>query len=144
MARKYLPIRGDGKEFRLRLTVRGQRELKRQFQEETLQTIFMAASDSERMCALLQEALNWPESGNTITDGEVFYDLLVDWGWHGQERFGELSFDLAAASGLMTEHQACQLKESLRAAVAQAFSQMGQSTEAEAEKEETGDPFPHR
>ena len=144
MARKYLPIRGDGREFRLRLTVRGQRELKREFQEETLQTIFMAASDSERMCALLQEALNWPESGNTITDGEVFYDLLVDWGWHGQERFGELAFDLAAASGLITEHQACQLKESLHAAVAQAFSQMGQNVEEETEGEKSKDPFPLR
>lgn len=142
MARKYLPIRGDGREYRLRLTVGGQRELKRQFQEETLQTIFLAASDSERMCALLQEALNWPESGNTITDGEVFYDLLVDWGWHGQEKFGGLAFELAAASGLITDEQARQLKESLRVAVAQAFSQMGQSGAEETEGEKSDAPFP--
>ncbi len=143
MARKYLPIRGDGREYRLRLTLRGQRELRRQFQEETLQSIFLAATDSERMCALLQEALNWPESGNEVTDGEVFYDLLVDWGWHGQERFGALAFDLAAASGLITDCQASQLKENLREAVTQAFAQMN-AQENEEPHQEGESPFPPR
>lgn len=141
MARRFLPLCGEGKEFRLRLTVGAQRELKRQFQEETLETIFLSASDGERMCALLTAALNWPESGNSITDGEGLYDLLVDWGWHGQEQFGGLAFDLAAVSGLITDSQASQLKQALKAAVAEAFSQMGSREE---QKEEAGQtaPFP--
>ena len=129
MARKYLPLRGDGAEYRLRLTIGGQRNLRARFGEETLQTVFLAAADPERMCALLTEALSWPESGNTVTDGEVFYDLLVDWGYRGQERFGGLAFDLAAASGLITESQATQLKDTLHTAMEDAFTQLGEQSE---------------
>lgn len=139
MARKYLSLRGDGAEYRLRLTVGGQRSLRSRFQEDTLQTVFLAASDSERMSALLGEALSWPESGNTVTDGEAFYDLLVDWGYRGQERFGALAFDLAAASGLMTEAQASQLKETLRAAMETAFTRL---EEQSASAQEADAPFP--
>ena len=132
MARKYLPLRGDGAEYRLRLTLGGQRNLRSRFGEDTLQTVFLAAGDSERMCALLTEALSWPESGNTVTDGEVFYDLLVDWGYRGQEQFG--AFDLAACSGLITEGQAKQLKDTLHAAVAEAFTRLDGPEEEEQER----------
>ena len=134
MARKYLPLRGDGAEYRLRLTLGGQRNLRSRFGEDTLQTVFLAAGDRERMCALLTEALSWPESGNTVTDGEVFYDLLVDWGYRGQERFGGLAFDLAACSGLITEGQAKQLKDTLHAAVAEAFTRLDGPEEEEQER----------
>lgn len=139
MARKYYPLRGDGAEYRLRLTVGGQRNLRARFGEDTLQTVFLAAGDSERMCALLTEALSWPQSGNALTDGEQLYDLLVDWGWRGQERFGALAFDLAAASGLLTEEQAEQLKKTLSGALEEAFASMGQE-----ETDGQGDsrPFP--
>lgn len=142
MARKYLSLRGDGAEYRLRLTVSGQRNLRAQFGEETLQTVFLAATDSERMCALLREALSWQDSGNPVTDGETFYDLLVDWGYRGQERFGALAFDLAAASGLITEGQAAQLKETLHKAMAEAFANPASSDGAAPAEEQTGDPFP--
>ena len=138
MARKYYALRGDGAEYRLRLTVGGQRNLRARFGEDTLQTVFLCAGDSERMCALLTEALNWPQSGNGITDGEQLYDLLVDWGWRGQERFGALAFDLAAASGLLTEEQAGQLKQTLCAAMEEAFSQMGRQEGADGDER----PFP--
>ncbi|MCD7881486.1 MAG: hypothetical protein LUG47_07485 [Clostridiales bacterium] len=140
MARKYLPLRGDGKEYRLRLTVGGQRNLRERFQEETLQTVLLAAGDSERLCALLGEALSWPGSGNDCPDGEQFLDLLVDWGYQGQARFGALAFDLAAASGLLTAEQAGQLKGALRSAVEQAYTRM--ETPETAEAEQTAAPFP--
>ena len=87
---------------------------------------------------MLTEALSWPDSGNTITDGEQLYDLLVDWGWRGQERFGALCFDLAAASGLITETQALQLKDTLRSAMEQAFTGLGEEQSREAQ--EAADP----
>jgi len=93
------------------------------------------------MCALLREALNWPGSGNEITDGEEFYDLLVDWGWHGQERFGWLAFDLAAASGLIADQQAEILKRRLHEAVQEAFSGRMADRQQE-EKGEAEPPFP--
>lgn len=138
MARKYYLIRIEGREYRLRLTLRGQRQLHDRFGEETLETVFLAATDGERMCALLTEALNWPESGNSITDGEEFYDLLVDGGYRGQERFGGLAFDLAAASGLITEEQARQLKESLHTALEQAFARLGGDADAAGVEQEGG------
>ena len=42
-----------------------------------------AATDSRRMVALLEEALNWEGNENPVTDGERFYDLLVDQGYCG-------------------------------------------------------------
>lgn len=144
MARKYHLIRLEGREYRLRLTLRGQRQLRDRFGEETLETVFLAATDGERMCALLTEALSWPESGNSVTDGEAFYDLLVDGGYRGQERFGGLAFDIAAASGLITEEQARQLKESLRTALEQAFARLGGEETAAPAPGEAGQtaPFP--
>lgn len=144
MARRYYLLRLEGQEYRLRLTLRGQRLLRDRFQEETLETVLLAAGDAERMCALLGEALSWPESGNPVTDGEEFYDLLVDGGYRGQERFGGLAFDLAAASGLMTEEQAKQLKDSLRTALNQAFTQLGNRSSSGETSEAVQDtaPFP--
>lgn len=143
MARKYHLLRLEGQEYRLRLTLRGQRQLKDRFSEETLETVLLAAADAERMCALLGEALSWPESGNAVTDGEDFYDLLVDGGYRGQERFGSLAFDIAAASGLITDDQAKQLKESLRTALDQAFTQLGRGEAgAAAEGQGKAVPFP--
>lgn len=136
MARNYYPLRGEGAEYRLRLTVGGQRSLRARFGEDTLQTVLLAAGDTERMCALLTQALNWPDSGNPITDGEQLYDLLVDWGWSGQEQFGALAFELAAASGLITQDQAGKLKQTLHTAMEEAFTRMDQG-EPEEER-----PFP--
>lgn len=144
MSRKYHLLRLEGQEYRLRLTLRGQRQLKDRFQEETLETVLLAAADAERMCALLGEALSWPESGNPVTDGEEFYDLLVDGGYRGQERFGALAFDIAASSGLITDDQAKQLKDSLRTALDQAFTRLGSAEpgrEPEGMAQKAG-PFP--
>lgn len=121
MARKHFPVTLDGNTYRLRLTIGGQRSLKARFGEDTMETIFQAGTDSERMCALLTEALGWPDSGNTITDGEQFYDLLVDGGYAGQERFFALAMDIASASGLMTPRQADDAKRALGKAVQETF-----------------------
>lgn len=144
MARTYYLLRLEGQEYRLRLTLRGQRQLKDRFGEETLETVLLAAGDAERMCALLGEALSWPESGNPVTDGETFYDLLVDGGYRGQERFGALAFDIAVASGLMTEEQARQLKESLRTALRQVYTRLeqGELTGGQDEADQEAPPFP--
>ena len=83
------------------------------------------------MAALLEEALNWENSGNPVTDGEVFYDLLVDQGYCGQIQFSGLAFDIAVASGLMTAQQAGQLKTSVAQAVEEVFANLDQPREAD-------------
>ncbi len=89
-----------------------------------METVFSAAGDCGRMAALLDAALNWKGSGNAAKDGGELYDRLVDEGWSGQADFGSLAFDIAAASGIISEEQAAQLKRSLRQAVDEVFRQL--------------------
>ena len=106
MSRKYHTLRLGDSQYRLRLTIRGQNNLRDRFQEDTIQTVLGAATDSRRMVALLEEALNWEGNENPVTDGERFYDLLVDQGYCGQIQFSGLAFDIAACSWLVTVEQA--------------------------------------
>lgn len=122
--KKALKVRIGEDSVRLRLTLGGQKRLKSRRGEDTLQTVLAAAGDGEAMADLLEEALNWEGSGNTVTSGEELYDLLVDSGYAGQEDFGSLAFDLAACSGLMEEGQASALKKTLHEAVASAYAQL--------------------
>lgn len=140
MAKRFYALNLDGQKLCLRLTVAGQRTLRERFQEETLQTVLGAAGDSERMAALLDAALNWPGSGNQVTDGEVLYDLLVDQGWNGQVQFGGLAFDIAAQSGLISAEQAEQLKASIAQAVEDAFRLLDGGTEEQTEADTEAHP----
>ena len=126
MSRKYHTLRLGDDQYRLRLTIRGQNNLRERFQEDTIQTVLGAATDSRRMVALLEEALNWEGYENAVTDGERFYDLLVDQGYCGQIQFSGLAFDIAACSGLVTAEQAKTLKESVAKAVTDAYAEADQ------------------
>ena len=88
------------------------------------------------MVALLEEALNWEGNENPVTDGERFYDLLVDQGYCGQIQFSGLAFDIAACSGLVTAEQAKTLKESVAKAVTDAYVDIREGKEAEELPEE--------
>ena len=67
MSRKYHTLRLGDDQYRLRLTIRGQNNLRERFQEDTIQTVLGAATDSRRMVALLEEALNWEGNENPVT-----------------------------------------------------------------------------
>jgi hypothetical protein len=135
MKRAYI-LHLDGEQVRLRLTVAGQRSLRERFGEDSLQIILESAADAEKMAALLEAALNWSGSENTIRSGEELYDRLVDEGWSGQAQFGGLAFDIAAASGLVSPEQARQLKQAVAQAVEEAFQML------EEDGEDGDDPFP--
>lgn len=136
MSRKYHTLRLGDDQYRLRLTIRGQNNLRERFQEDTIQTVLGAVTDSRRMVALLEEALNWEGYENAVTDGERFYDLLVDQGYCGQIQFSGLAFDIAACSGLVTAEQAKTLKESVAKAVTDAYADIREGKEAEEVPEE--------
>ena len=136
MSRKYHTLRLGDDQYRLRLTIRGQNNLRERFKEDTIQTVRGAATDSRRMVALLEEALNWEGNENPMTDGERFYDLLVDQGYCGQIQFSGLAFDIAACSGLVTAEQAKTLKESVAKAVTDAYADIREGKEAEEVPEE--------
>lgn len=126
----------DGVQLRLRLTVGAQRSLREQFDEDTLQIVLESAADAVKMSALLEAALNWPGNENAIRSGEELWERLVDEGWSGQEQFGGLAFDIAAASGLLSQDQARQLRQAVAQAVESAFELL------EEDSGEEGDPFP--
>lgn len=121
MAKRTYPVTAGDVTCQLRLTLGGQRALRQQFDEEPLQTVLEAAVDGERMAAVLQQALNWEGNRNPVTSGEELYDRLVDCGWAGQADFGELAFQIAAESGLISREQAKQLQASVLRTVDAAF-----------------------
>lgn len=124
--KSYLPLCVDGEEYRLRLTMAGQRALRQQYDEDILTFLLSAAMEPEKLCALLTQALTWPESGNAVTDGVELFDRLVDGGWQGQAAFAGLAFDLGAASGLLTRSQADELTESVSRALDGVFEALRQ------------------
>lgn len=134
MKRSYT-LKLDGEQVQLRLTVAGQRTLRKKYQEDTLQTVLEAAADGEKMAAVLDAALNWAGNDNPIRDGEELYDRLVDEGWSGQTRFGGLAFDIAAESGLISPEQAEQLKASMEQAVEQAFQLLNEENDGDEDQD---------
>lgn len=121
MTRTYLPLQAGGTEYRLRLTMAGQRALRERWGEEILPFLLSAAAEPEKLCGLLTQALTWPGSENPVTDGGELYDLLVDEGWRGQEAFAALAFNLGVVSGLLTRSQADELTQTVERAFRSAF-----------------------
>lgn len=126
MTKRYYPLVLGEEEYRLRLTMAGQKALKEQWGEDILPFFFSAATDGEKLCALLGQCLTWSDSGNPITDGAALYDRMVDEGWQGQECFAGLIFELAQVSGLLDAQQAQTLNAAVRKAYRQVFEQLEQ------------------
>lgn len=124
MTRKCCELSAGGETFRLRLTMAGQKALREQWEEDILSFLLTAAGEPERLCSLLTQALNWPDSGNAVTDGGALYDALVDEGWQGQTRFAALVFQLGTVSGVLTPEQARQLTQAVEQTFQQAFQQL--------------------
>ena len=93
--------------------------------------ILGAATDPEYMAGLLDAALNYKGNDNVIKDGEELYDLLVDEGWSGQVRFGELAVNIGCASGLWTDGETGQIKKALQETTRAAYENMGKAVEQE-------------
>lgn len=151
MSKRCYSLNLDGCSLQLRLTVAGQRALRQKFHEDTLQTVLSAVSDSDKLAALLDAALNWPGNHNQISDGETLVDALVDFGWSGPADFASLAFNIAAHSGLISPDQALALQNSIQLAVHHAFDSLNQFDEPDdpnepdysnASEENPTDPFP--
>ena len=115
-----------GQEYALRLTVSGQKRLKKKHPEmDPISIIMSAPADAEVMTDVLHEALNWPGNANPNQSGEQVYDLLVDDGVGGQEAFAEIACNIGVASGLMTEANSRQVIEGVRKVVETAYGSIG-------------------
>ena len=131
MAKKTYKITVDGHEIHLRLLKSGISALREKFNEDPRTVILGAATDPEYMAGLLDAALNYKGNDNVIKDGEELYDLLVDEGWSGQVRFGELAVNIGCASGLWTDGETGQIKKALQETTRAAYENMGKAVEQE-------------
>lgn len=125
--KSYLSLRAGETEYRLRLTMAGQKALRDKWGEDILTLLLSAAGEGEKLCDLLTQALSWPGNENEIRDGEALYDRLVDEDWRGQGAFAGLAFDLGEASGLLTRDQVRELKQSVERAFEEAFAGLERS-----------------
>lgn len=103
---------GD-KTVKLRLTVASQLKLKNRFHQETIDTILEAANDPEKLLAVFQEALSYKDNENGDLTAEELYDALVDNGTRGLNAFAAILFEIANASGILSDEQKEQVKSGI-------------------------------
>jgi hypothetical protein len=96
----------------MRLTLGGQINLKKRYpqaatgqdgSQTALNVIFASMDEPELMSGIFTEALNYGGNENAIKDGVELYDLLVDNGYSGSERFVPILTSIACVSGLLSE-----------------------------------------
>lgn len=103
---------------KLRLTLRGQKELRKLNPDpgmSVLGIIMGSVDEPEDMGNLLTQALNWDGNKNEITDGYELYDLLVDNGYRGSEAFLKLALEIADNAGLITYDERKKMERALTA-----------------------------
>ncbi len=103
---------GD-KTVSLRLTVAAQLHLKNKFKQDTMDTIMEGAGDAEKMIAVFDEALNYKDNTNEGMTGEELYDALVDNGTKGMNAFADILFNIANASGILSDKQKDQVTKGI-------------------------------
>lgn len=126
MAKKSVMLKLGGQTFKLRLTMHGLRQIRSQYpDDEPLSTLMSAVTDLDKLCAVLEQCLNWDdEVQNPITDAEEFYDLLVDSGHGGQEGLSDLMIDLAIYSGLMAAEDGSKMKVTMKKTIRNAYENL--------------------
>lgn len=111
-----LKLKQDGKPIKvhLRLTARGQLNLKEEYNEEILATMMTAIDDIEKCIKVFDEALHYKNNDNVIEDGEELYDLLVDNETTGSSGIGKVLTDIAINSGIISKQQANSIVKAIK------------------------------
>lgn len=101
----------------LRITVAAQIKLKNKFHNEAIDTILEAANDLDKLLAVFDEALSFKGNENDNMTGEELYDALVDSGIKGTDAFANILFEIANASGILSDKQ----KEQVSAGIGRSY-----------------------
>ncbi|MBP3478089.1 MAG: hypothetical protein J6K03_01230 [Oscillospiraceae bacterium] len=110
MGRRSYIVKAGGGEFKLRLTLAGQKNLMAKNPDVSVMALVMSAiDDPQDMENLLTEALNWEGSENAITEGAKLYDLMVDDGKCGTDHFADLVLNIAHNAGLINDDERKQI-----------------------------------
>lgn len=143
MARSCVKITLGDNEYKLRLTLRGQKKLKERNPEISVIAAIMSAVDEpEDMEVLLTQALSWEGNRNKIHDGAALYDELVDHGYSGSEDFLGLCMDIAKNAGLVTEDEKSKLDRAIKKQLARNMDAMEVAMLGDEEGEERPDNPP--
>ena len=125
MARRCYKLKVGKEEFKLRLTLAGQKSLMEKNPDiPVIATIMSAADDPVDMEALLTEALNWDGNDNSVHDGAELYDLMVDNGYCGAKRFAEVALGIAHNAGLLSEDERKKVERVVNRQLDQAFDSL--------------------
>ena len=124
-----LKVDGAEKKFHLRLTAGGQKILKEKYEENMLATLMGAVDDIDRAVDILGIALGYKDNDNEITDGEEFYDLLVDNGKIGAEDLTKVLTDVAVNSGIIKKDQANSVVNSINTTYKTMFDSLEERVE---------------
>ncbi len=134
----------------LRITVAAQIKLKNKFHNEAIDTILEAANDLDKLLAVFDEALSFKGNENDNMTGEELYDALVDSGIKGTDAFANILFEIANASGILSDKQ----KEQVSAGIGRSYraifeniekgTSVTEDTEASETEEKKTVSFPER
>ena len=106
MARQCYKLNLNGVDYKLRLTLAGQKALKERDPETPILAVLLGALDyPEDMDFVLSTALNWDGNENKIRSGEALYDEMVDAGYRGNEKFLEVVLGIAHNAGLLSDDE---------------------------------------
>lgn len=106
MARQCFKLNLNGVDYKLRLTLAGQKALKEREPETPILAILLGALDDPAdMDFILSTALNWDGNENKIHSGEALYDEMVDAGYRGNEKFLEVVLGIAHNAGLLSDDE---------------------------------------
>jgi len=98
-------------EVNLRLDIDGVLALKKKFNEMTVETIYGAIEDPEKMVYIFDKCLNFKGNTNVVKSGSELYNLLVDNGKGGMEGFWEVLSGIATESGILSEKMAQRMND---------------------------------
>lgn len=130
MARKSYIVNAGGKEFKLRLTLAGQKNLLAKNPDVPIMALVMGAVDDPGdMEALLTEALSWEGNQNPTCEGAELYDLMVDGGTCGAGAFMELVLNIAHNAGLINDAERKKVQRAVERRMAQSFDQLCEDDE---------------
>lgn len=140
MARQCYKLNLNGKEYKLRLTLAGQKNLLEKNPDNNILGIVMSAADDVfDMADLLTEALNWEGNSNPIHSGEDLYDEMVDAGYAGAEDFLKVALNIAKNAGIISQDNRDKLErvvtKAINAQMEMLFGELEGGLQATAEEE---------
>lgn len=125
MGRKSYIVKIGGDEFKLRLTLAGQKNLLAKNPDVPIMALVMGAvDDPSDMEALLTEALSWEGNENPTCNGAELYDRMVDDGMCGTNAFMELVLNIAHNAGLINDAERSKVQRAVERRMTNSFDQL--------------------